>query len=104
MARLDRDDFNAAGYDGFPFERQVPEAKFEVAVYELLRSNTDILVSNLLYHRIPILHDGPKLHRPHDIAGRRLFVFEKAEGENNIWNDLDSQQNVWALFYFATID
>jgi len=35
-----------------------------------------------------VQHDGPKLDLPQDIAGRRLFLFERAEGENNVWYDL----------------
>ena len=90
-------------YDGFPIQVQVPEVKFEVAVYELLRSEPNILASRLLYHRIPVQHVGPRLDPPRDIAGRRLFLFERAEGENNVWRDLSSEQKVRAyvsnLFY-----
>jgi hypothetical protein len=60
---------------------QVPEVMFEVAVYELLRSEPNILASRLLYHRIPVQHAGPRDGLPRDIAGRRLFLFEKAGGE-----------------------
>lgn len=81
-------------YDGFPIEAQIPEAKFEAAVYELLRSEPDILASRLLYHRIPSLHAGPRLDSPGDIAGRRLFLFERAEGDNNIWSGLGSEEKV----------
>lgn len=37
-------------------------------------------------------HVSPRLDLPQDIAGRRLFLFEKAEGENNVWRDLNSEQ------------
>jgi len=82
---------------------QVPEVKFEVAVYELLRSEPNILASRLLYHRIPVQHVGPRLGPPQDIAGRGLFLFERAEGEDNVWRDLSSEQKVRAyvsnMFY-----
>ena len=83
-------------YDGFPIEVQVPEVKFEVALYELLRSEPNILASHLLYHRIPVQHLGPKLDRPQDIVGRRLFLFERIEGENNVWYDLSPEGKVGA--------
>jgi hypothetical protein len=54
VARLARGDVNMPNVDGFPIEVQVPEARFEVAVYELLRSAPNILASRLLYHRIPV--------------------------------------------------
>lgn len=94
VARLARGDVNMPNYDGFPIQVQVPEVKFEVAVYELLRSEPNILASRLLYHRIPVQHVGPRLDPPQDIAGRRLFLFERAEGENNVWRDLSSEQKV----------
>ena len=81
-------------YDGFPIDVQVPEVKFEVALYELLRSEPNILASHLLYHRIPVQHVCPRHDRPQDIAGRRLFLFEKAEGENNVWYDLSPGEKV----------
>ena len=96
VARLARGDVNMPNFDGFPIEAQVPEARFEVAVYELLRSEPDILASHLLYHRIPVQKVGPKLDLPQDIAGRRLFVFEKAEGEHNVWYDLSPEGKVRA--------
>jgi hypothetical protein len=96
VARLARGDVNMPNFDGFPIHIQVPEVKFEVAVYELLRSEPNILNSHLLYHRIPVKHISPRLDRPQDIAGRRLFLFERAEGENNVWWDLSSEQKVCA--------
>jgi hypothetical protein len=94
VVRLARGDVNMPNYDGFPIHVQVPEVKFEVAVYELLRSEPNILASRLLYHRIPVQHIGPRLDLPQDIAGRRLFLFERAEGENNIWHDLSLKEKV----------
>ncbi|OBT66610.1 hypothetical protein VE03_03960 [Pseudogymnoascus sp. 23342-1-I1] len=56
IARLARGDVNMPDFDGFPIHRQIPEAEFEVAAYELLRSEPQILISRLLYHRIPMQH------------------------------------------------
>lgn len=96
VARLARGDVNIPNYDGFPIQVQVPEVKFEVAVYELLRSEPNILASRLLYYHIPVQHVGPRLGPPQDITGRRLFLFERAKGENNVWWDLSSEQKVRA--------
>jgi hypothetical protein len=96
VARLARGDVNMPNFDGFPIHIQVPEVKFEVAVYELLRSEPNILASHLLYYRIPVQHVSPRLDLPQDISGRRLFLFERAEGENNVWWDLSSEQKVCA--------
>jgi hypothetical protein len=96
LARLARGDVNMPNYDGFPIHAQVPEVKFEAAAYELLRSEPNILTSRLLYHRIPVQHVGPRLDVPQDIAGRRLLLFERAEGENNIWYDLSPEEKVRA--------
>ncbi|KAK1248583.1 hypothetical protein MKX08_006803 [Trichoderma sp. CBMAI-0020] len=92
VARLARGDVNMPGFDGFPIDVQVPEVKFEAEVYKLLLPETDILVSRLLYYRIPKLYEGPKLERPEDISGRRLFVFQRSEGENNVWHTLKLNQ------------
>ena len=91
MARLARGDVNMPNYDGFPIHVQVPEVNFEAAVYKLLRSEPSILASRLLYHRIPMQHVGPRLETPQDIAGRRLFLLERVEGENNVWFDLSPE-------------
>jgi hypothetical protein len=81
---MSRDDVNMPNFDGALICKQVPEVKFEVAVYELLHSEPNILASSLPYYRIPVQHVGPELNLPQDIAGRHLFLIEKAEGENNI--------------------
>ncbi len=96
VARLARGDVNMPNYDGFPIHVQIPEVKFEVALYELLRSESDILASHLIYYRIPVQHVGPRLDLPQDIAGRRLFLFERAEEEKNVWNDLSVEEQVRA--------
>ncbi|KAH8586024.1 3-hydroxybutyryl-CoA dehydratase [Bisporella sp. PMI_857] len=103
VARLARGDVNMPNYDGFPIQVQVSEARFEVVVYELLCLEPNILASSLLYHRIQVQHVGPRLDPPRDIAGRRLFLFEKAEGENNVWRDLGSEQRACLLAQAARI-
>lgn len=94
VARLARGDVNMPGYDGFPIHVQVPEAQFEAEVYDLLQSEPNILASRLLYYRIPIKHEGPSIGRPKDIAGRRLFLFQRSEGDNNVWRTLSPAQMV----------
>ncbi|KAL8354468.1 hypothetical protein RB601_004051 [Gaeumannomyces tritici] len=103
VARLARGDVNMPNYDGFPIDMQISEVKFEAAVYELLRSEPNVLASRLLYHRIPLQRDGPRLDRPKDIMGRRLFVFERAAGENNIWRDLSPEQRACLLTQCARV-
>lgn len=94
MACLAHGDVNMPNYDRFPINVQVPEVKFEAAVYELLLSEPNILASHLLYHCIPVQHIGPRDDVPQDIMGRRLFLFERAEGENNVWFDLNPESQV----------
>ncbi|KAM4066067.1 3-hydroxybutyryl-CoA dehydratase [Hirsutella rhossiliensis] len=103
VARLGRCDVNTPDFDGFPFHKQVPSIKFQAAVYELLQSEPDILASRLLYHRIPVLHEGSKLERPKDIAGRRLLVFQRTEGEDNVWRSLSPAQKSCLLAQAAHI-
>ncbi|KAJ4307449.1 hypothetical protein N0V84_012723 [Fusarium piperis] len=103
VARLARGDVNMPDYDGFPLLVQIPEVKFEAAVYELLRSEPNILASHLLYYRIPQQYSGPKLDRPRDITGRRLLVFERTEGENNVWRHLSSEKQAHLLAQSAGI-
>lgn len=94
VARLARGDVNMPGYDGAPIHLQVPEVIFEAAVYNLLQSEPDILASRLLYYRVPVQHEGPKLDRPKDIAGRQLLVFQRAVGETKVWEGLNPGQKV----------
>jgi hypothetical protein len=64
VTRLARGDVNMPNFDGFPIHIQVPEVKFEVAVYKLLRSEPNILAFHLLYHRISVQHVSFRLDRP----------------------------------------
>jgi hypothetical protein len=89
-------------FEGFPVGVQIAEVKFEAATYELLTSEPTILASRLLYYRIPTQHGGPRIKTPRNLAGRRLMVFEKAEGENGMWDDLDIERKVGAHFYCST--
>ncbi|KAK3373628.1 3-hydroxybutyryl-CoA dehydratase [Lasiosphaeria ovina] len=66
----------------------VSEAKFETEAYQLLRLVPNVLASLLLYYRLPVQLASTSVEVPKDILGRRLFVFERAEGENNVWKTL----------------
>ncbi|MCJ1355611.1 MAG: hypothetical protein MMC33_005603 [Icmadophila ericetorum] len=68
VARLACGDVNMPDFSGFHIGVQVSEVKFEAAVYELLRSEPHIMASHLLYHRVPVQQEGPKLSVPQDIA------------------------------------
>lgn len=94
VARIARGDVNMPGFSGFSIERQVPEVRLEAACYELLRDEPDIRASRLLYYRVPVQHPGPKVSVPSDLSDRRLFIFERAEGVNNVWDELSSQHKV----------
>jgi hypothetical protein len=94
VVRLARGDANIPDYDGFPLEVQVPEVMFEAAVYDLLKGNEEIRVSRLPYHRVPLRYPPPLSAPPKDLAGRRFMVFERAEGMNNVWYELNEQQHV----------
>ncbi|KAL8883680.1 MAG: hypothetical protein Q9215_008095, partial [Flavoplaca cf. flavocitrina] len=103
LARLARGDVNMPGFDGFPIEKQVPEALFEAAVYTLLRSEPDIRASHLLYYRPPKQNPGPRPSIPRNLNGRRLFVFERAAGCNNVWDGLNAKGKFLLLDQLAHI-
>lgn len=104
VARLARDDVNMPGFDAFPVEIQAAEVHFETAVYNLLRSQPDIPASRLLYSRAPAQYQKPALSAvPHDLTGRRLFVFENAEGVNNVWEDLTCDNKLDLLGQLANV-
>ncbi|KAI4280128.1 MAG: hypothetical protein L6R35_005971 [Caloplaca aegaea] len=103
LARLARGDVNMPGFDGFPIERQIPEALFEAAVYRLLRSEPEIRASHLLYYRPPKQNPGPRLSIPRNLNGRRLFVFERAPGCNNMWYTLNEKAKFLLLDQLAYI-
>ena len=97
VARLARGDVNMPDFDGFPIEKQIPEAHFEAATYRLLRSVPEVRASNLLYYRAPEQKPGPKVGKPADISGRRLMVFERTDGVKDQWNDLENESKVRSL-------
>lgn len=103
MARLAQADYNMPNYDGFPIHVKVPEARFEAEIYELLREEQNILVSKLMYHRLPQQRLGPRVDHPQDIVGRQLFVFEKAMGRDNVWRGLTLSQQIEILEKSAAI-
>lgn len=96
IARLASFDVNMPKYSAWPFPGVLSDHNFEAAIYDLLRSEANIRVSRMIYHRIPLQHQGPRTEVPRDILGRGLILFEKAAGENNVWNDLDAEQKVSA--------
>ncbi|PUU81669.1 hypothetical protein B9Z19DRAFT_1113281 [Tuber borchii] len=103
VARLSRGDVNMPNFEGPPIHKQILKVEFEVAVYQLLRSEPNIFTSRLLYHRIPVQHVGPRLDLPKDIAGRHLFLFERAEGEKDVWWELSPEQQDCLLAQSARI-
>ncbi|KAG6899431.1 hypothetical protein C0993_010339 [Termitomyces sp. T159_Od127] len=103
LARLARGDVNMPHYAGFPFELQGPEAEFEVETFKLLRSDPIFVVPRMLYYRLPVQNTEPRLSIPKDIAGRRLYVFERTEGEKNIWNELGPDDKAHLLTQVAHI-
>ena len=94
IVRLARDDVNMPGFDCWPIKKQVTDVLFEAAVYDLLRPEPATKVSRLLYYRAPVRYPDPRLTVPHDLRGRRLFVFDKTEGVNNVWYDLSVTSQV----------
>lgn len=81
-------------YDGFTIEQQVPKVKFEAATYELLQSVPAIRASRLIYYRVPVEHPPPHVEMPRDITGRRLLVFERADGITLAWRTPTAEQKV----------
>ena len=94
VVRLARGDVNMPDFDGFVVERQIAEVEFEAAICILLRDEAEVRASRLLYHRAPILKPGPKVQIPADLSGRRIFVFKRSDGTNNVWRGLDAEAKV----------
>jgi hypothetical protein len=95
VARIARGDVNMPDFDGFSIEKQVPEVPSEAAIYKLLADQPKIRASHLLYFRAPVQQPGPRLSIPSDLSGRRLFVFERAEGISNVCEELDARSKVY---------
>lgn len=77
-------------------EQMVGAVEFEVAIYNLLRSDAEVKVSRLLFHRVPV-RATPNERHDH-LMGRELFVFEKADGKHNVWPD-NEDRNVSRLCF-----
>ncbi|KAG6878964.1 hypothetical protein C0992_006258 [Termitomyces sp. T32_za158] len=103
VARLARGDVNMPNYVGFSFELQGPDVEFEAATYRLLRSDPVIVVPRLLYYRLSVQYPAPRLSIPKDISGRRLFLFERTEGEKNVWSKLSPDDKAHLLTQVARI-
>ena len=94
VAGLARDDVNMPCYDGSTMDFLLRELQFEADVCALVQPVPAVLTSRLVDYHAPVQHAGPRLDIPKDIAGRRLMVFERAEGENNVWRQLSSEGKV----------
>lgn len=94
IVRLARGDVDMPGFDGFPIVKQISEVHFEAAVYRLLEYVPGIRASKLLYYRAPEGKLQLKNGRPVDLAGRRLMVFERAEGTSDVWKVLGEEHKV----------
>ena len=81
-------------FDDLPIEKQVPEALFKAATYEPLRPEPDIRASRLLYFCALVQHPGPRFSIPLNLTSRRLFVFERIEGMNNVCEDHSAYRKV----------
>ncbi|KAE9967859.1 hypothetical protein BLS_006144 [Venturia inaequalis] len=103
IARLRKSDFNWPNYCSRPYHKVVPQVEFEAAVYDLLRNESDMETSSLLYHRVPEQRPEPRVEVPVDIVGRSLFLFKKDEGEKNIYIDLPATQRSHLLKQAARI-
>ncbi|KAL4916462.1 hypothetical protein BDW62DRAFT_202616 [Aspergillus aurantiobrunneus] len=94
LVGLGHSDVNMPNFDGFPVDVQATEARIEAAVYSLLQREETIPVSPLLYHRLPVLHPAPRSDRPRDLAGRRLYSFQRPQGRDNVRRALSPAQKV----------
>ncbi|KAL7939754.1 3-hydroxybutyryl-CoA dehydratase [Trichoderma chlorosporum] len=103
LARLARSDVNMPNYDGYLVQNQICDVQYEAALNEISRSFTDLKISKLLYWRLPVQHTGLKQDHPKDILGRRLQVFERAEGEKEVWRGLSISEQSSLLLHFARI-
>ncbi|KAJ7494758.1 hypothetical protein B0H11DRAFT_1910712 [Mycena galericulata] len=85
MIRISRYDVNWNATDAATrVQEKVDQAAFEAAVYKLLHPTSEIKVSHLLFHRLPVWQVSENRNeRPDHLIGRELFVFEKANGDNN---------------------
>ena len=94
VARLAKVDVNMPNYGGFPLEKLVAKVEFEVAVSPFLREEPMIKASVLIYHRSPVLLPNPSQLKPKNILRRKLQLYIRATGENNIWCELKHDNKV----------
>lgn len=94
VARVGRADVNTPNYQGFDVPWLVSDVEFEAAIYQLLRERPAIKPSALLYHRAPVQFPNPNLNKPDHILGRRLLLYARAAGNNNVWKKLDHDDKV----------
>lgn len=95
VARLSRGDVNKEGLSAKEMDRELMHDHFELAAYQALGNIGPIFNSGPLYHRDPVRHDLGVILAPNQ--GRRLFLFEKAEGEMyhyGRWRALNGEQKV----------
>jgi hypothetical protein len=102
VVRLVRNDMNMPDFEGFAIERQVSEVLFEAAVYNLLHDKHEIRMSRLLYYRVLVQDVGPRTEVLSDISGRRMLVFERSDGTNNVWEQLNAENQVYTDLIFGS--
>ncbi|RSL86813.1 hypothetical protein CEP51_002571 [Fusarium floridanum] len=90
-------------YGGTPLDWLHKDLDFEVAIYGLLQNAPGIPTDRLLHYRYPLQHTEVKHGMPKDITGRWLTIFEIAQGERQLWLDLDQRQRMSTLANAAKI-
>jgi len=103
VARLSRGDVNMPRYDGSTMDFLLQELQFEVDACALVQRVPAIIASRIVDYRAPVQSAAPRFDMPKDIAGRRLMIFEKGEGEHNVWRNLspDAKVHEPVLFPFC---
>lgn len=84
-------------FAGFSLERQLSDHDFEAAIYDLLRNDQQIRPAKLKYARSPRQHTESTQSAPSDLSGRRMFVFQKVEGDTNVFASLSTAQQLIAI-------
>lgn len=90
---LSKADVNMPDYDGFTLESRTSDDRFQEAVYTLLKNDSVILPSSLIYSR-SAKQNEERTQRPTDISGRSLSIFRKPAGGGITWSTLCSEQKV----------
>jgi len=89
-------------YDGSTMDFLLQELQFEVDTCALVQRVPAIVASRIVDYRAPVQSAAPHFGMPKDIAGRRLMIFEKAEGEHNVWRNLSPDGKVHTQFCFLS--